>query len=563
VTRHAFVLVAVAFASLAARTAPAAPCASPPWIVDGDQSNARFGTIAWAGDVNGDGYDDAIAGAYDESNGQLDEGRVAVFLGGPGGLATTPAWTFEPNQANANLGDKVSGAGDVNGDGYDDLVVGAAGYDSLKTDAGRAYLFLGGPNGPASSPAWVSDGDQAGGTYGSCVRPAGDVNGDGYADVIVGAWLYDAGALDTGKAFLYLGGPAGLAHAPAWTGQGELASSVYGYFVNGIGDVNHDGYADIAVGARRYSGTSTRQGKVYVYYGSPAGPATVASWTATGAQRNGELGCMVSGAGDVNGDGFDDLLAGAYRQSNSDSAEGRAYLWLGGAGGLQPAYAWVADGDQYNAGFGYHLTTAGDVNRDGYADVIVSAVTHTVNGLAGAGRVYLYEGGAGGLSPYPEWTFDGDQAGARLGDAVTNLGDVNGDGFADFGAGGLYHDTASLTDCGRAYAWRGGVDCWTTAVAAPPRDGTGVTLALAGANPFVATARVAFTLPRATAVRLRVLDAAGRLVRALPGGALAAGRHEAVWDGRDAAGAPAPAGAYFVELRAAGASHAVSVVKLR
>ena len=538
----------------------AMPCSRPLWTVDGDQTDCRFGTISPGGDVNGDGYVDAIIGAYNYSDGQTNEGRVTLYLGAPTGLSATPSWTFESNQAGAQLGDKISGVGDVNGDGYDDVALGAVAYDSSYTDEGKAYLFLGSPSGLSSTPAWSLNGGQTGAAFGSCVRPAGDVNGDGYADVIVGAWLYDTNLIDAGKAFVYLGGPSGLATTPVWTGNGEAAGAVYGYFVNTAGDVNHDGYDDIVVGSRRYSGGGiTREGKVYVYYGSPTGPSPTAGWTKTGGQARGEFGAAVGTAGDVNGDGYDDLVVGAFRQSAPDSAEGRAYVFLGGPAGLASTPAWTAEGNQKNAEFGYSLG-AGDINHDGYSDVMVSAVTYTVNGLADAGRICMYRGGAGGLATSPAWTYDGDQAGERLGDMVTILGDVDRDAFEDIGAGALYHDNA-FVDSGRAFLFYGCADELTTRVS-PVAEGERP-LALAGANPFFGATRVMYSLSRPRSVRLRVADVAGRTVRNLARGLEAAGEHDAWWDGRDDDGRVVGAGVYFVELKTSVATGAVKVSKLR
>jgi hypothetical protein len=535
-------------------------CPRAPWFAEGDQTDCRFGTISPAGDVNGDGFPDVVIGSYNHSDGETHEGRIFVYYGRPGGLAPAWDWSFESNQANAQMGDKLSGAGDVNGDGYGDLVVGAVGYDSTFTDEGRAYLFLGGPAGLAASPAWSTLGGQPGGAYGSCVRGAGDVNGDGYDDVIVGAWLYDTTLLDAGKAFLYLGGPNGLSVTPAWSAGGEAVGAVFGYFVNAAGDLNGDGYGDIVVGSRRYSGGGiTREGKVYVYYGSPSGPSTLADWTLTGGIRAGEFGAAVGGAGDVNGDGYDDLLVGAFRQSVPDSAEGRAYVFLGGPGGLSSTPAWVAEGGQKNAEFGYHLG-AGDLNHDGYSDIVVSAVTQTVDGLPDAGRVYAYEGGPLGLSTTPAWVFDGDQAGQRLGDAVTVLGDVDRDGYDDIGVGALYRDNA-FVDAGRAYVFYSCADSLTPAAvgAAPP---AALRLALAGANPFASSTDFTWTLERPSALTIRVFDAAGRGVRTLARGVRPAGLQRLRWDGRDDSGRPVPRGTYFVDLRAPGTRATLRLIRI-
>ena len=126
------------------------------------------------------------------------------------GSAPTAAWTAESDQANAWLGWSAGTAGDVNGDGYADVIVGAPYYDNGQTDEGRAYVYHGSAAGLSTSAAWTAESDQAGARFGWWVGTAGDVNGDGYADVIVGARTYDNGQIDEGRVFVYHGGAAGL-----------------------------------------------------------------------------------------------------------------------------------------------------------------------------------------------------------------------------------------------------------------------------------------------------------------------------------------------------------------
>src|SRR3989338_8866950 len=126
-------------------------------------------------------------------------------------LATSPAWTAESDQAGAQFGISVATTGDVNGDGYSDVIVGAPYYDNGQTDEGRAFVYLGSSAGLALTPAWTAESDQASAYFGYSVSTAGDVNGDGYSDVIVGALYYDNGQANEGRAFVYLGSSAGLA----------------------------------------------------------------------------------------------------------------------------------------------------------------------------------------------------------------------------------------------------------------------------------------------------------------------------------------------------------------
>src|SRR5207245_9810644 len=155
---------------------------------------------------------------------------------------------------------------------YSDVIVGADLYDDGEIDEGRAFVYHGSASGLAASAAWTAEGDQVGANFGVSVASAGDVNGDGYSDVIVGAYQYDSGQTDEGRAFVYHGSPTGLAAIPAWTAESEQSGAAFGYSVAPAGDVNGDGYSDVIVGAYKYDGGGwTNEGRAYLYYGSGVG----------------------------------------------------------------------------------------------------------------------------------------------------------------------------------------------------------------------------------------------------------------------------------------------------
>ncbi len=168
-----------------------------------------------AGDVNGDGYSDVIVGAYYYDNGQTDEGAAFIYHGSSSGLSTTAASQLESNQANAYFGTSVASAGDVNGDGYSDVIVGAYLYDNGQTDEGAAFIYHGSSSGLSTTAASQLESNQASAYFGSSVSSAGDVNGDGYSDVIVGAYYYDNGQSNEGAAFIYHGSSSGLSTTAA------------------------------------------------------------------------------------------------------------------------------------------------------------------------------------------------------------------------------------------------------------------------------------------------------------------------------------------------------------
>jgi hypothetical protein len=533
-------------------------CSAPIWIVTGDQLDGRFGTVAPAGDVNGDGFADVIVGAYNYDHPEVDEGVVFLYLGSHQGLSPIATWIGESDQAGAQMGDKLSSAGDVNGDGFDDVIVGAGSYDDGETDEGAAFLYLGSPTGLSARPAWMTEGNQANAQFGACVQAAGDVNGDGYDDVIVGSWLYDHGDADEGAAFVYLGSDSGLADVPAWMGESDSYAAVYGYYCGSAGDVNGDGFDDIAVGARRFSGNGLdKEGRVYVYYGSPTGPSPTPSWVHDGGQYRGEFGAAVLTAGDVNGDGYGDLIVGAFRYDHGSRDEGMAFVFLGSATGLSDAPAWTGEADQADAYFGYSVAGAGDINRDGYDDISLSASTYDVSGTVDAGRVYLYLGSASGLEPDPAWIQDGDQAGAKL-ESVHGVGDVNGDGYDDVMTGTLYHDDVAM-DSGRAYLFYG---CPNGVAGVPRESAASLSLEAVGSNPFTHSTALGFSLPVRGRVLVTVLDPSGRQVARLLDADVEAGRHVVTWDGRTNDGSSARAGIYLIQLMTDGGARGLKVVRL-
>jgi hypothetical protein len=424
------------------------------WTAETNQNGAEFGfSVASAGDVNGDGYSDVVVGAPGFDAGENDEGRVFLYLGSASGLTPTAAWAAESNQATARFGKTVASAGDVNGDGYSDVIVGAPGFDAGgEPDEGRAFLYLGSASGLSLAPAWTAEGNQANAWFGWSVASAGDVNGDGYTDVVVGAPQFDAGENDEGRAFLYLGSASGLGPTPVWTAEANQANARFGATVASAGDVNGDGHSDVLVGANYFDDGEANEGRVFLYAGSASGLGSTTLWTAEGNQVQAEFGMAVASAGDVNGDGFSDVVVGASYFDNGQTDEGCVFLYLGSASGPTPTPAWTAESNQAGALFGGTAASAGDVNGDGFSDLVVAAEEFD-NGEANEGRAFLYLGSASSLPLTPAWTVESNQAGAQFGYGAASAGDVNGDGFSDVLVGAPF-STPSVTG-GRASLFLG------------------------------------------------------------------------------------------------------------
>ena len=332
-------------------------------VILGDQAAAEFGTsVAGAGDVNGDGYGDVIVGApFYEGTFRGDptlsvKGAAFVFYGGDSGItATSPAMAdvrIDANQVDAILGFSVAGAGDVNGDGFDDIIVGAPRQGSptfppnippnqAQGFGGAAVVFHGSMTGITATgfddadavllpyPAGFPEPSQT--FMGSDVSGAGDVNGDGYDDILVNIL----------GAALFLGSDLGIVGTDPSTAHAHISGP--GGVVSGAGDVNHDGYADIILGAPGFPApepgfSPTNEGAFAVFLGSPGGiTATDFSQAQTivqGTIANQQLGRRVAGAGDIDNDLFDDVVVGALGFAGSLLREGAAYVFRGGPSGI-------------------------------------------------------------------------------------------------------------------------------------------------------------------------------------------------------------------------------------
>ncbi|MBC8172588.1 MAG: FG-GAP repeat protein [Chitinophagales bacterium] len=419
-----------------------------------DQSNAYYGfAISNAGDVNGDGYIDMIVGAKGFSNGQTSEGRVYVYHRLDTGINTISSVSIESNQAYAFFGNAVSSAGDVNGDGFDDIIVGASEYDNGQTNEGRVYIFFGSSSGINIIPAQIMESDQAYAFFGNAVSAAGDVNNDGYDDVIVGAYWYDQGQSNEGRVYIYHGSPIGINTTPVISMEGNQINAHLGVSVSGAGDVNSDGYDDVIVGADNFSNGQTGEGRAYIYYGSATGISPVSSTILESNQEHAGFGFSVSDAGDVNGDDYYDVIIGAHYYDNVDYSEGRAYIYHGSSTGINTIPGAIMESDQTNASFGEAVSGIGDVNNDSYDDVIVGAINYN-NDQLGEGRAYLYHGSSIGINIIPTATIESDQLNANLGVSFASIDDVNNDSYDDIFIGADMYDNGQINE-GRVFIYYG------------------------------------------------------------------------------------------------------------
>ncbi|PXX51564.1 S-layer family protein, partial [Pseudomonas sp. LAMO17WK12:I9] len=477
-------------------------------LIQGDGAGDWAGfSVSNAGDVNGDGIADLIVGAPRGDDGGSNAGEAYVIFGRTDGnwgsvdgtgrrvlnlanLTPSEGFVIQGDSAVDQMGHSVSSAGDVNGDGIADLIVGANQGGDGGAQAGEAYVIFGRADGNwggvdgtgrrvldltslAPSRGFIIQGDGAGDQAGFSVSGAGDVNGDGIADLIIGAVAGDDGGLNTGEAYVVFGRADGnwggvdgtgrrvldltnLAPGQGFIIQGDDLSTSTGMSVSNAGDVNGDGIDDLIIGAPWKDNGQADVGYAYVVFGRAdgnwgsvdgTGRRTLNVGTLPPSQGfiiqgdgigNDELGRVVSNAGDVNGDGIDDLIVGASNAGEAYVVFGRSDgNWGGvdgagrqvlGVGNLTPNQGFIIRGSDVNRS----VSSAGDVNGDGIADIVVhaSAQSYLIFGRA--------DGNWGGVDGTGRRVLDlsnlaQNQGAVIQGDigSVSGAGDVNGDGIDD------------------------------------------------------------------------------------------------------------------------------------
>jgi hypothetical protein len=423
---------------------------APAWTFESDQPGAHLGfSVGSAGDVNGDGYGDVLVGAPDNDSGQNDEGAAILFLGSPAGLPSTPAWIQGGGQQGARFGFCVTSAGDVNGDGYSDVLVGAPGHDDGQEDEGAAFLYLGSPGGLASVPARVWHGDQAGGRFGSSVGCAGDVNADGFDDVLIGAPGFGGGDSDEGAAYLFLGTASELPTAPAWSAEGNQAGASFGSSVAALGDMNGDGLGDVAIGAPLFDGGQIDEGQARIFGGTSSGLGASPLESIESNNDHTQFAFSIAGGGDLTGSGVRRILVGAPTYTYTALEEGGTFLCV-----LGQSPFFLDFGRQEFAHRGVSIASAGDVNADGLPDVVIGA-DRLDSGEEDEGRVTVHLGHPSFVvDRTPAWVVDGNQPFCAFGSSVASAGDVNGDGYDDVVVGAPHFDSGE-NDEGRAFVFLG------------------------------------------------------------------------------------------------------------
>ncbi|MFT5679921.1 MAG: hypothetical protein ACI8RZ_000826 [Myxococcota bacterium] len=416
-----------------------------------------------AGDVDGDGYDDFLIGAPDEDTNGSEAGAAYLIFGLPTDnliLGDGYEATFLGTDASDQAGWSVSGAGDVNDDGYDDFMVGAPEDDDNGSNSGSVMLMLGPVTAGSFGLTGASSlftGDDSTDYAGWALSDAGDINADGYADLLIGAPGESTNANSAGAAYLILG-PASTSDALNSIGYalyGGSTSDQLGYAVSGGGDIDGDGYDDLLIGAPDESTGASQAGAVYVRYGPLSSTGSMSVFVDVelyGTSNNEAAGYALSVSQDANDDGYSDLLIGAPGESTNGNRAGAAYLVYGPLSSGGTVDLADADGIFYgndgDSNAGWSVSDAGDIDDDGYSDLLIGAPDEDTSANKAGAAYLVYGPGSGSIDlSSSDALVTGSSSGDSAGWSVSGAGDTDRDGYDDFLIG-IPSDSTNDTDAG-------------------------------------------------------------------------------------------------------------------
>ncbi|MBU8934018.1 MAG: FG-GAP repeat protein [candidate division Zixibacteria bacterium] len=354
--------------------------------ISGENDGDQYGAAICAVDFNGDGHLDMAVGAPANDDAGTSSGKVYLYFGGPS--ADTVADLTFVGDPSSFFGKSLSSAGDFNNDGYDDLLVGAPFYDVPATSAGAVYLFYGGPSADVVADH-IFTGQNGSDYFGIAVTGAGDFNNDSYDDFAVGAYYNDWGGFTkAGKVYVYLGGPSPDFAADlilVGTADGER----FGFAISSQ-DYDGDSYSDLSVGAYSYDAAYLNQGRVYVFSGGSS-VDTIPDLIITGDSAGYKFGWSLA-SGKVSGDSYWDLIMGSDGVSIDTFSVGEIYVFNGGPSFDGVADYSYNLGRLKHDYLGFDVASSADVNGDGF-DEIIAGMPGNDDGGTDAGGALLFDGG--------------------------------------------------------------------------------------------------------------------------------------------------------------------------
>ena len=483
---------------------------------EGRADSNMFGIVTNTGDLNGDGFDDFAIGTNNSN-------YVNIYFGGAT-LDTYPDLVLNGEEHSKNFGCKLAGAGDVNNDGYDDLLIVDETYSfDIGFQYGKIYLYLGAAQ-MDTIPDLTFTSNQFNALLGSSITSNFDFNNDGYKDFAASSYYNNEDQY--GKVYLFLGKET-MEETPDAVFVSEYISDGFGYSIQGLDDINGDGYDDLAIATSKKVPSHDNH-QVLFFYGGKSIDLTPDKIINKGDIRYGEI---IYRGGDFNNDGFNEFVL-----EEEDSVYG-SYLIMHT---INNNYMIFNSDNLGNEGY-YQFSSGEDLNHDGYDDFIIRNFAYNTPEGKSVGKVMLFYGGdIIDISSYidiidtTEYNSFGTQAAL--------LGDINGDGFGEFIIGAVQHTKTNWK--GRAYLYSLG------SITDVERRNINKSKILLGTypNPFNSSISLKYFLPFSGDVTIDIFNSNGKLIKSLLSKNQQSGNHIAIWKGDNNRNEVCASGVYFVRF---------------